>query len=104
LTNYGYACILVSVQVVCVQVVQVQGARFVKTESEKVVAHINKMRPNTRLQIIQLAAKLFIEDGYSHTTAKRIAGELDLSPGNITFYFPAKEHMLAVLVDELFDF
>lgn len=68
------------------------------------MSHINKKRPNTRLQIIQLAAKCFIEDGYTATTVKGIAKELDLSPGNITFYFPSKEHMLAVLVDELFDF
>ena len=66
--------------------------------------HINKKRPNTRLQIIQYAAKCFIEEGYSKTTVKGIANELDLSPGNITFYFPSKEHMLAILVDELFDF
>ena len=66
--------------------------------------HINKKRPNTRLQIIQLAAKWFIEEGYTATTIKGIANELDLSPGNITFYFPSKEHMLSVLVDELFDY
>jgi len=66
--------------------------------------HINKRRGNTRLQIIQLAAKLYIEEGYSKTTNKEIATGLDLSPGNITFYFPTKEHLLAVLVDELFDF
>ena len=35
---------------------------------------------------------------------KRISRELDLSPGNITFYFPTKDHLLAVLVSELFDF
>ena len=66
--------------------------------------HINKKRPNTRLQIVQLAAKHFIEYGYSKTSLSRLAKELDLSTGNITFYFPTKEHLLAVLVDELFDF
>lgn len=66
--------------------------------------HINKKRPNTRLQIIRLAAHLFIEEGYSATTVGKIAKTLDLSPGNITFYFPSKEHLLAVLVDEMFDF
>lgn len=66
--------------------------------------HINKKRPNTRLQIIQLAAKLFIEDGYSKTPLLKIAKTLDLSPGNITFYFPTKENLLAVLTDELCDF
>ena len=68
------------------------------------LSHINKKRPNTRLQIIQLAAKLFIENGYSKTTTKKIAETLDLSPGNITFYFPTKDHLLSVLVDELFDY
>lgn len=66
--------------------------------------HINKKRPNTRLQIVQLAAKHFIERGYSKTSLSGLAKELDLSTGNITFYFPTKDHLLAVLVDELFDF
>lgn len=68
------------------------------------MSHINRKRPNTRLQIIQLAARLFIEEGYSRTSAGKLAKTLDLSPGNITFYFPTKDHLLAVLVDELFDF
>ncbi len=72
--------------------------------TEVKMPHINKKRPNTRLQIINLAAHLFIEEGYSATTVGKIAKTLDLSPGNITFYFPSKEHMLAELVDELFDF
>ena len=66
--------------------------------------HINKRRPNTRLQIIQLAAHLFILEGYSKTTINKIAKELDVSPGNITFYFPSKDHLLAELVNEFFDF
>lgn len=68
------------------------------------MAHINQKRPNTRLQIVQLAAKLFIEDGYSNTTLSKIAKTLDLSTGNITFYFKTKEHLLAELVNEMFDF
>ena len=68
------------------------------------MAHINKMRPNTKLEIIRLAAHLFIEEGYSKTTFARVARELDLSTGNITFYFPSKDHLLAVLVEEMFDF
>ncbi len=56
------------------------------------------------MQIIQLGAKLFIEEGFTNTSLTNIARILDLSTGNITFYFPTKEHLLAVLVDELFDF
>lgn len=66
--------------------------------------HINKKRPDTRLQIIQVAAKLFIDEGYTNTSFAKIANMLDLSTGNITFYFKSKEHLLAVLVNELFSF
>lgn len=68
------------------------------------MAHINKIRPNTKLEIVKLAAHLFIEEGYSKTTFARVARELDLSTGNITFYFPSKDHLLAVLVEEMFAF
>lgn len=66
--------------------------------------HIYQKRPDTRLQIIQLAAKLFIEEGYSNTSFSKIAKTLDLSTGNITFYFKSKEYLLAQLVAELVDF
>ena len=68
------------------------------------MTHINKKRPNTRLQIIQLAAKLYIDEGFRNTSFSKLAKILDLSPGNITFYFKTKEHLLAVLVNELFSF
>ena len=73
-------------------------------EGGNAVPHINKKRPNTRLQIIQLGAKLFIEEGFTNTSLTKIAKVLDLSTGNITFYFPTKDHLLTVLVDELFTF
>ena len=68
------------------------------------MARIRKPKVNTRLRIIQVAAKLYIENGYSTTTNKELAKTLDLSPGNITFYFPTKDHLLSVLVNELTDF
>lgn len=68
------------------------------------MTHINKKRPNTKLQIIQLAARLYIDEGFTNTSLTKIAKILDLSPGNITFYFKTKEHLLAVLVNELFGF
>ena len=58
-------------------------------------------RTSTRTRIVQIGAKLFIEEGYSKTSFSRIAKELDISLGNITFYFPTKEHLLAVLCNEL---
>lgn len=43
-------------------------------------------------------------EGYSKTSASKIAKGLRLSPGNLTFYFPSKEDLLAVLVEELCSF
>lgn len=58
----------------------------------------------TKYEIIRQATKLFLEKGYSVTTPKLICDALDISTGNLTYYFPTKEHLLAVLVDMLCSF
>ncbi len=58
----------------------------------------------TRYEIIQTATRLFLEKGYSETTPKLICEELDISTGNLTYYFPTKEHLLAELVEMLCTF
>jgi len=67
------------------------------------VARIDKSKL-TKLEIIQVATKKFIEKGFSNTSIKVISDELNMSTGNITFYFPSKEHLLAELVDMLCGF
>ncbi|MBP3376480.1 MAG: TetR/AcrR family transcriptional regulator [Clostridia bacterium] len=63
-----------------------------------------KRRTSTRIQIIKLGAKLFVEEGYNKTSFSHLSRELNISLGNITFYFPTKEHLLAVLCNELCSF
>ena len=58
----------------------------------------------TKLEIIQTATRMFLENGYSTTSIKAIANALDMSTGHLTFYFPTKEHLLAEMVDMLCDF
>ena len=58
----------------------------------------------TKAEIVAEATKQFLEKGYSCTTVAAIAKMLDMSPGNLTFHYPTKEHMLAVLVDRLCHF
>jgi len=58
----------------------------------------------TKYEIIQVASEFFMSAGYSNTSPKMIAEELGLSTGNITYYFPTKEHLLAVVVEMLCDF
>jgi len=67
------------------------------------MAHRRKSN-TTKLEIIQVASRLFLERGYSKTSIKAIAEELDISTGHLMFYFPTKEHLLAVLVRMLCDF
>lgn len=66
---------------------------------------MSKRKVNTtRLEIIQVCTRMFLERGYSATSAKMVCEKLDISTGNLTFHFPTKEHMLTVLVDMLCDF
>jgi len=58
----------------------------------------------TKYEIIREGTKLFLEKGYSATTPKLICDTLDISTGNLTYYFPTKEHLLAVLVEMLCKF
>lgn len=55
----------------------------------------------TKLEIIQCAAKHFFENGYTATSPRVICDELELSTGNLTYYFPTKEDLLAVFVEML---
>lgn len=58
----------------------------------------------TKYEIIQVASEFFMNVGYSNTSPQMIAEELGLSTGNITYYFPTKEHLLSVIVEMLCDF
>ena len=58
----------------------------------------------TKLEIIQATTDMFLERGYTNTSARAICEELNISTGNLTFYFPTKEHMLLELVELLCEF
>jgi len=67
------------------------------------VARISKSQL-TKLEIVQVATRMFLERGYTKTTTAAICNELEMSKGNLTFHYPTKEHLLAVLVDMLCKF
>ena len=58
----------------------------------------------TKYEIIQVASELFFERGYSATSPGAIASVLQISTGNLTYYFPTKEHLLSVVVEMLCEF
>lgn len=54
--------------------------------------------------IIKEASELFFEKGFSKTTSSELCRKIDIGTGNLTFYFPTKEHILAVLVQMMIDY
>lgn len=58
----------------------------------------------TKYEIVQTASEFFFTEGFSNTSPRMIAEKLGLSTGNITYYFPSKEHLLLSIVEELCDF
>lgn len=65
--------------------------------------HTRKVN-TTKKEIIQTATRMFLEKGFTNTSVKSISDALDISTGNLTFHFPSKEHLLAILVEMLCDF
>lgn len=55
----------------------------------------------TKLDIIRCASDMFFEQGYNATSPKSICEALDISTGNLTYYFPTKEHLLVVFTEML---
>ena len=58
----------------------------------------------TKYEIIKAATKAFLEHGYTATSVRSIAADLDMNPGLLMYHFPTKEHLLEVLVEMLCDF
>ena len=73
------------------------------TKKEATMAKQRRAK-ETRAEIIRTSLNMFLEKGYSATTAKNISDTLNISTGNLTYYFATKEHVLAVLVEELCEF
>ncbi len=67
------------------------------------MARVKRESP-TRLAIIQVAIELFFEKGFSNTTAATVCRKAEIGTGNLTFYFPTKEHILDVLVTMMCDY
>ena len=67
------------------------------------MARIKKESP-MKLAIVSAATELFFENGFSGTTAAAICKRADVGTGNLTSYFPTKEHILDVLVEMMCEF
>lgn len=51
----------------------------------------------TRERIIEGALSLYNQYGYSNVSMQRLADDLSLSPGNLTYHFPRKEELMVAI-------
>ncbi len=65
---------------------------------------MKKRDTKTKYDIIRVASEYFVERGYSVTSPNMIAKELNISTGNVTYYFPSKEHVLLVVTEMIEDY
>ena len=56
---------------------------------------------DTRQILMRRAVELFNERGLQTVGVRDLARDLDLSPGNVSYYFPRKENLVEDLMDEL---
>ncbi len=54
----------------------------------------------TELEVLKKALDLFNEKGYAHAGMRELARELNISPGNLTYYFKKKEDILVALLNQ----
>jgi AcrR family transcriptional regulator len=59
---------------------------------------------STKLEIVKTATRLIWEKGYTAMSTRMVAAELDISVGNITYYYPSKDDLLSILVNSLCKF
>ncbi len=52
-------------------------------------------------KILNSARTIFIRDGLEGLTTRKIANELGISLGNLTYYFPNKEKLLRALIEDV---
>jgi AcrR family transcriptional regulator len=55
----------------------------------------------TRQLLLDRAREMFNEHGLDSVGVRDLARDLDLSPGNVSYYFPRKEDLVAELMSEL---
>lgn len=78
---------------------------FVISDIKGVCVVTKRFRANTtRIEIMQVGTRMFLEKGFTETSVQAISEELEISKGNFTFHFPTKEHLLLELTKYLVKF
>jgi AcrR family transcriptional regulator len=60
----------------------------------------NRERDTVRRKILNAARTLFLSEGYANVSMRKIADQIEYSPGAIYSYFPSKEDIFFALAEE----
>lgn len=68
-----------------------------------IVERYSRVNPlsDTEIRIVSSAIKMFLSEGYTNTTFRRIAEDSGMKLGVITYHFRSKEDLLFLLTEEL---
>jgi AcrR family transcriptional regulator len=58
------------------------------------------MKKGLKTEILDTARRLFNERGYNGVSMRDIAGELDISVGNLTYYYKRKEDLVEAVAEQ----
>jgi AcrR family transcriptional regulator len=59
-----------------------------------------RKKENTKLKIVNVAMKLFQEQGFGATSMEQIAEQVDIAKGTLYNYFPVKEAIICEFIQE----
>ena len=62
-----------------------------------------RKKQRTRVTIVSVATKLFVEQGYEATTTAQIAEAAEVSPSTFFTYFPTKADVVFSLFDAIIE-
>jgi len=62
-----------------------------------------RKKQQTRLRIVDVATRLFVEQGYQQTTLAQIAEEADVAPSTFFNYFATKVDIVFSMFDAVID-
>ena len=62
----------------------------------------NRERETVRRKILNAARSLFLSDGYGNVSMRKIADQIEYSPGAIYSYFPSKDDIFFAIAEEGF--
>ena len=67
------------------------------------IARRQKHKAELKNQILEAARQIFVRDGYENFSMRKLAKQIEYSPGSIYLHFTNKEHLFESLVEESFE-